>query len=57
MKARAIRIYPDWPDAYKWADHIKGCSCMGCGNRRRWFGWPTMQEQRENERFKLEMTG
>ena len=35
MKRRVRRIYPDWPCAEKWADHIKGCSCDMCCNVRR----------------------
>lgn len=34
MKAKAKRVYPGWKEAYKWADHLAGCSCSMCGNPR-----------------------
>lgn len=29
------------------ADHLKYCTCDVCGNPRRYFGMPTIQERRE----------
>jgi hypothetical protein len=38
MKARAMEVYPHWPEAYKAADNIKTCSrCGCCANPRRWM--------------------
>lgn len=34
MKVKAKRVYPDWKEAYKWANHLAGCSCSMCGNPR-----------------------
>lgn len=34
MKAKALRVYPDQPDAVRLADHLKNCSCVLCGNPR-----------------------
>ncbi|MFX4300202.1 hypothetical protein [Pseudosulfitobacter pseudonitzschiae] len=45
MKARAIRIYPHDKTA-RLADHLAVCSCHACGNPRRHFNEPTMQERR-----------
>lgn len=45
MKAKARRVYPEVPQAPKWADHLTVCSCWMCGHRRRLDG-PTMQERR-----------
>lgn len=40
MKAKAIRVYyfhtPE--NAIKHADHLKVCSCYGCGNPRHYGG-------------------
>lgn len=54
MKAKAMKVYPHWPTAFKWANHIKGCSCAGCGNQRRSAlasgdNRLTMQERRFND--------
>lgn len=46
MKRRAARVYPYWDRAWKWANHIQGCSGPCCGNPRKWFGEKTMQERR-----------
>jgi hypothetical protein len=35
MKAKAKRVYPDWPKSYKVADYIHCCSCYMCCNVRR----------------------
>jgi len=35
MKAKAKRVYPDWPKSYKVADYLACCSCYCCGNIRR----------------------
>jgi len=34
MKRRAVRAYPDWPAAFKAADHLCVCSSACCGNPR-----------------------
>lgn len=53
MKAKAIRVYANRgspnPANIKLADHIVTCSGPCCGNPRRWFGEPTMQERRQFE--------
>lgn len=54
MKAKAMKAYPHWPSAFKWANHLQGCSCAGCGNQRRsplasGDSRLTMQERRFNE--------
>lgn len=56
MKHRAQHIYGNDGILYerpngveepeKWADHLKMCSCIMCGNPRRQFGQRTMQERR-----------
>lgn len=47
MKAKARRVRPWNPDvAATEADHLAACSCTCCGNPRRHFGTPTMQERR-----------
>lgn len=33
-------------DAVKCAEHPAACSCMACGNPRKWWAMPTMQERR-----------
>ena len=35
MRRRAAQVFPFWPEAWKWGDHICGCSCVHCGNPRR----------------------
>ena len=45
MKAKARRLYPHDPLA-RAADHLAACSCYACGNPRRHFNEPTMQERR-----------
>jgi len=34
MKIKAMRIYPDDPNAHKLADHLAVCSCWMCRNER-----------------------
>lgn len=49
MKAKALRVYPDQPDAIRLADHLKNCSCILCGNPRRFrkrAARLTLQERR-----------
>lgn len=51
MKAKATFIYKtargfNWESAQFVADNITTCSGPCCGNPRRWFGKPTMQERR-----------
>lgn len=45
MKAKARKVYPHDKDA-RWANHLQGCSCHGCGNPRRHCGEVTMQERK-----------
>ena len=44
-KAKARRVYPHDRQA-KSADHLAVCSCWMCGNPRKWYGEPTMQERK-----------
>lgn len=44
MKAKCRRIYPHDKNA-QWAEHLQGCSCWSCGNRRRSEGL-SMQERK-----------
>ena len=54
QKQRARRIYPHDPAA-RLANHLAACSCWMCGNQRRHFDTPTLQERkaRESARFHL----
>ena len=45
VKAKARRIYPHDSEA-KSADHLAVCSCWMCGNPRKWYGEPTIQERK-----------
>lgn len=38
-------------------DHLKACSCRMCGNPRRFFGTPTVQELRRLPRDRPSATG
>lgn len=51
MKEKAKKIYPDWKESYKWADHLHGCSCYMCGNPRRKFKEITLQEKKHMKIF------
>jgi len=42
MKRKAIKL----GRLPKYADHLATCSCQKCGNPRRYFGQPTVQERR-----------
>ena len=44
-KAKARRVYPHDREA-KSADHLAVCSYWMCGNPRKWYGEPTMQERK-----------
>lgn len=46
MKAKARRVYPDWPKAAWYADTLHACSSFCCGNPRKWFKQKTIQERR-----------
>lgn len=46
MKAKARRVYPDDPKA-RHANHLAACSCLGCGNERRWTGKASFGEIRQ----------
>ena len=52
MKKRAKEIYPWYDEAETLGDHIQCCSCSGCGNPRKHFKEKTMQEKKEDEKFK-----
>ena len=45
VKAKARRVYPHDRQA-KSADHLAVCSCWMCGNPRKWYGEPTIQERK-----------
>lgn len=45
VKAKARRIYPH-DRAAKAADYLAVCSCWMCGNPRKWYGEPTLQERK-----------
>lgn len=41
---------PGWEDAWgRLVDTPTPCSCPMCGNERKYFGIPTMQERRESQ--------
>lgn len=42
---QAERIYPHDPKRRN-ANHLAVCSCLGCGNPRKWFGERTLAERR-----------
>lgn len=50
MKKKAVRVfgrfYCDPAKSEKLADHMAVCSGWCCGNPRRWWNEPTMQERR-----------
>ena len=49
MKRKAKRKfwwYDDVTQAVKYADHLAVCSCMACGNPRKFFNQKTMQERK-----------
>lgn len=50
MKAKAVRVRPDNPNAARAADHLASCSCPMCGNPRRHFGEATWQERLQDLR-------
>jgi len=50
MRKRNRRNYPNWPDAWKFGDTRKVCSCPMCGNPRRHFHESTVQERRQEQR-------
>jgi hypothetical protein len=42
---------PEWADRLSaLVDTPTPCSCYSCGNPRKYFGEPTMQERRESQR-------
>lgn len=45
MKKRAQKLYPHDENA-RLANHLAACSCHMCGNPRKHFSEPTMQEKR-----------
>jgi hypothetical protein len=51
MKQRGIVRDGSWLE--RWSlrnhDHFTTCSCFRCGNSRRYYGVPTVQEQRETQ--------
>jgi hypothetical protein len=46
MKARAKRIFPNDPEAYKLAEHVPFCNRLCCQEHRREYSGPTMRELR-----------
>lgn len=54
-KQKALRIYPDWEEAYKAADHLKVCSCYACGNPRKYFDEETRGELINKLEYKEEL--
>lgn len=47
MKARAKRIHRDIPEwANKNYNHLASCSCVMCGNPRKYFHSRTLQERK-----------
>jgi hypothetical protein len=48
-------------DRLSWAlrqhDHLKCCSCRMCGNPRKWYRAPTLQELRRDEDHSRRMLG
>jgi len=44
MKNKAKQIYPWMKNPVILADHLKNCSCVSCGNPRKWFKKPTLKE-------------
>jgi hypothetical protein len=53
MKAKAVRLHPEWEFPQMYAEHLATCSCWMCGNPRRYFKGDakiTMQERKaQNE--------
>lgn len=56
MKKKARKIYPHDKRA-TWANHLQGCSCFMCGNPRKHWGEPTMQERRADQAAKHASAG
>ena len=52
MKKKAKMLYPEYPKAEYLADHLACCSCSMCGNPRKQFKDKTIQEKKEDEKFK-----
>jgi hypothetical protein len=46
MKKKAKEVYPWMSEAVKLADHLKSCSCLMCGNPRKWWKEPSLSERR-----------
>lgn len=44
MKAKARSVLPDTPNAERFANHLKRCSCHMCGNPRKIWKTKTLQE-------------
>ena len=44
-KKKSCSVYKSAPNAVKYANHMKTCSCFMCGNPRKWFGQKTRQEK------------
>lgn len=58
MKARAAKIgkRQGWiRSKILCAEHMASCSCWMCGNPRKYFGEPTIQEIKSDEAFKAAM--
>lgn len=50
MKAKAVRVYYflSREQAERLANHLQHCSCLGCGNQRRYYG-PPVRELRQRD--------
>ena len=55
MKKKAKKIYPYYDKAETLADHLACCSCTMCGNPRKHFKDKTIQEKKEDDKFKYWM--
>lgn len=51
-KAKAVTYNGD----IKIADHLAACSCVLCGNPRKWFKQKTLLELKADEAFKIDMS-
>jgi len=54
MKAKASRVFYwlDCSKAIRLGDHMSQCSCMACGNPRKWFKEKAFNEKKSDLDFK-----
>lgn len=45
LKNKAKKIYPWMSEPERLADHLKSCSCLICGNPRKWWKQDTLKEK------------